>query len=208
MRFRILEIDDSKKLLKLSKIKKSFFAKKEDLSLFHFYEIKNNMYHVIFQIADEYLLGTKRSGNYLNVPFSQYINCFFFTNARLILIEDTEEAYIEDIKKFLKEKTNAIANYYEINKNSFEKLVRYLNGFIKKIEYHDKDGDDYEAEFVPIEKFLEINLNFTIDYISLNVDQQFISIYRNGKISVDNSDEEYLIKFAGAIINELEGSTF
>jgi hypothetical protein len=208
MRFRILEIDDSKKLLKLSKIKKSFFAKKEDLSLFHFYEIKNNMYHVIFQIADEYLLGTKRSGNYLNVPFSQYINCFFFTNARLILIEDTEEAYIEDIKKFLKEKTNAIANYYEINKNSFEKLVRYLNGFIKKIEYHDKDGDDHEVEFVPIEKFLEINLNFTIDYISLNVDQQFISIYRNGKISVDNSDEEYLIKFAGAIINELEGSTF
>jgi len=206
MRFRIFDVDDQIKLKKLSKVKKSFFSKKEDLSLFHFYEVKKSMFHAVFHITDEYLVGTKKSGNYLNVPFSQYINCFFFSDTKLMLIEEMEDAYLKDITNYLNKKTGSIINNYTLTKESLKSLVLKFNGLIKKIEYQDDFGDDYESEFMTYEQFLEINGKYTIEYISLNVGEQFISLYKNGRVSVDTSDEEFLLKFAEEVIYDLENS--
>lgn len=204
MRFNILQVNDQNKLKKLGGFKKSFFAKKDDINIFHYYEVENEMFHVVFRINDEHLLGTKKRGNYLNVPFTQYINCFFFLKSKLIVIEQIEEAYVYDIAQFIEEKTGSIISAFKFEKKHFQKMVNFFDGFIKKIEYYDEHEDDYEIDFADITQFNEINANYNIDYISLNVETQFISLYKSGRISVDNTSEEYLIKLIKDVVNELD----
>jgi hypothetical protein len=204
MIFKILQIDDQSRLKKLEKIKKSFFSKKkDDISLFHYQEVKKDMFHTIFHLNDEYLLGTKKIGNQTSVPFSQYINFFFFTNSCFCLIEDTDLVYLNEIKSYISNKTQAKVQEYTLSKDNFRNIVNRLGGFIKKIEYSNGE-DDFEKDFTSIDEFNVINDNYMIDYVSLNNNEYFISIYKSGKVSVSNSDEDYLMNFAEVIVDELD----
>ena len=204
MIFKIIKIDDQSRLKKLEKIKKSFLSKKkDDISLFHFQEVKKDMFHTVFHLNDEYLMGTKKIGNQTSVPFSQYINFFFFKNSRFCLIENTDNVYFNEIKNYISTKTQEQIQEYTLNKNDFGNIVNRLGGFIKKIEYSNGE-DDFEKGFTSLEDFNFINKDYFIDYVSLNNNEYFISIYKSGKVSVSNSDEDYLIDFAEVIVDELE----
>ncbi|WP_454844391.1 hypothetical protein [Priestia megaterium] len=206
MIFKIIKVDDQLQLGKLGKLKKSFFSlKKDDISLFHYQQVKENMYHVVFHSNDEYLLGTKKIGNQTSVPFSQYINFFFFSNSSYCLIESTDQVYFDEIKNYILQKTKSKVQEYSLEKEDFHNIVNRLGGFIKKMEYSDGE-EDFERSFTSIDEFNKINDEYSIDYISLNNEEYFISIYKSGKVSVGNSDEEYLIDFAEVIVNELEKS--
>lgn len=206
MIFKIIKVDDQLQLGKLGKLKKSFFSlKKDDISLFHYQQVKENMYHVVFHSNDEYLLGTKKIGNQTSVPFSQYINFFFFSNSSYCLIENTDQVYFDEIKNYILQKTKSKVQEYSLEKEDFHNIVNRLGGFIKKMEYSDGE-EDFERNFTSIDEFNKINDEYSIDYISLNNEEYFISIYKSGKVSVGNSDEEYLIDFAEVIVNELEKS--
>lgn len=207
MIFKILKVDDQSRLMKLGKVKKSFLSKKkDDISLFHFQEVKQDMFQTVFHSNDEYLLGTKKIGKQTSVPFSQYINFFFFADSFFCLIEDTDLVYLKEIKSYIAYKTEAAIQEYTLNKDDFNNIVNCLGGFIKKIEYSNED-DDFEKDFTSIDEFNEINTNYSIDYVSLNNNEYFISIYKSGKVSVSNSDEDYLLDFVEVIVDELDKST-
>ncbi|MEW5552131.1 hypothetical protein ABGT22_19700 [Peribacillus frigoritolerans] len=204
MIFKIVKVDDQSRLKKLGKIKKSFLSKKkDDISLFHYQEVKKDMFHTVFHLNDEYLMGTKKIGNQTSVPFSQYINFFFFNNSGFCLIENTDSVYLNEIKNYISKKAQEEIQEYKLSKDDFGNIVNRLGGFIKKIEYSDGE-DDFEKDFASIDDFNLINKDYLIDYVSLNNNEYFISIYKSGKVSVSNSDEDYLINFAEVIVDELD----
>src|SRR5690625_2782259 len=85
MKFSLLEVEQPKKLNLLSKNRINFFVKKEDVSLFHFNELDNNFIHVVFNISDEYQVGTKKLGSQINYSYSSLINFFYIPNNRYVL---------------------------------------------------------------------------------------------------------------------------
>ncbi|KIL80758.1 hypothetical protein [Bacillus badius] len=206
MIFNILTVDNQEKLKNLSKMKKSFFSlKKEDISLLHYSEVKKDMFHVVFHFRDEYLLGTKKIGNQTTVPFSEYINLFFFSNSSFCLIEETNDVYFAEIKNYINSKANSTIQNYKLNKDNIYSITKYIDGFIKKVEYSN-DGEDFEKDFTSFEEFSALNESCDIDYVSISNGEHFISLYRNGRISISNSDEDYLINFTKDIVDELEKS--
>lgn len=208
MRFKLLKVNNSDKLLKLSKIKRSFLSKKEDMSLFHYFEVEQDLFHIVMHINDEYLLTTKKNGNYMNVPFSHYINCFFLKNSHYFFIEDIGDGYINDITAYLSKKTNAEFDSIEFNNKQIEKLISYFPGFIRKVEYKNQYDDFVDYENITMNQFQNYNLELDIDFVTFLVNSNFISIYKNGKISVDNSEEEYVINFVKDVTYGLEKNTY
>lgn len=208
MRFKILKVNKSEKLLKLSKIKRSFLSKNEDLSLFHYFEVEKKLFHVVMHTNDEYLVGTKKNGNYMNVPFSQYINCFFLTTSEYFFVEDVGDAYINDITQYISKNTGAKFDSAILNNNQIESLVSFFSGSIKKVEYQDEDGEYVDYENISHSNFLFYNSQLDIDYINTLVDSHFVSIYKSGKISVDNNDENYIINFVKDVAHGLETNTY
>lgn len=185
----------------------SFFKNNDDdINLFHFNEIETGMFHIVYNIEDVYQVGTKRVGNQMNLPFRQFINCFFFIDNEYFLLEETIDQYREDLVKHVETKAGVAIKLKTLNNNDFVKLFSYLNGFIKRLEYVDENEVDYFLNSVSGKEFNEIAENYTLDRVTLLVEDQFVSIYRKGKISVDNSDEEYLIKFTKEIANAIHNN--
>ncbi|MCA1322455.1 hypothetical protein LC085_21500 [Bacillus tianshenii] len=203
MNFTLYEVDNPKRLKKLSVNKVNFFKKHEDVELFHFNEIEKEMFHIVYHIKDEYQLGTKRVGNQMNLPFTQFINCFFFLESNSFLVEEVLEEYQKDVTLQIQKKANVTIQRKAINNDHFLSVYTSLSGFIKKLEYVDEEESDFYLDSVDEDKFQEIVNEYKVDRLTMSVDEQFVSIYSNGRISVDNSDENYLIKFTRKIINAI-----
>ncbi|MGD6967826.1 hypothetical protein ACQCVP_15480 [Rossellomorea vietnamensis] len=203
MNFTLFEVDNPKRLKKLSVNKVNFFKKHEDIELFHFNEIEKDMFHIVYHIKDEYQVGTKRVGNQMNLPFTQFINCFFFLESNYFLLEEVLEEYQKDVSEHIQQKANVSIQRMAIDNNQFLCVYTSLAGFIKKLEYKNADEDDFYLDSVSEEKFKNIINEHTLDRLTMSVDGQFVSIYGNGRISVDNSDENYLIKFTRKVINAI-----
>ncbi|MCY9235804.1 hypothetical protein MOE84_20810, partial [Bacillus spizizenii] len=56
------------------------------------------------------------------------------------------------------------------------------------------------------EKLKNIANNYEIEKITMLVEDEFISIFQKGKISVNNSDDQYLIKFTREIVDAIKNS--
>ncbi|RYI26644.1 hypothetical protein EVU96_19970 [Bacillus infantis] len=204
MNFTLFEVDNPKRLKKLSVNKVNFFKKHEDIELFHFNEIEQEMFHIVYHIKDEYLVGTKRVGNQMNLPFTQFINCFFFLESNHFLVEEVLEEYQKDVTLHIQQKANVTIQRKDIINDHFLSIYTSLSGFIKKLEYIDEDENDFNLDSVGNEKFRKIINQYKVDRLTMSVDEQFVSIYSKGRISVDNSDENYLIKFTRKIINAID----
>ncbi|MGD6834272.1 hypothetical protein ACQCT5_19010 [Sutcliffiella halmapala] len=202
MNFTLFEVDNPKRLKKLSVNKVNFFKKHEDIELFHFNEIEKDMFHIVYHIKDEYLVGTKRVGNQMNLPFTQFINCFFFLESNFFLLEEVLEEYQKDLAEHIEQKANVSIQRVAIDNSQFLSVYTSLTGFIKKLEYKNEEEDFY-LDSVSEEIFKNIVNEYTLDRLTMSVDGQFVSIYSNGRISVDNSDEIYLIKFTRKVINAI-----
>lgn len=204
MNFTLYKVNDSRSLKGLGINKISFFKKQEDIEIFHFNEIEKDMFHIVYHIKDEYQVGTRRVGNQMNLPFTQFINCFFFLQNEYFLLEEVLKQYQKDVLTHIEKKAHVSIQPFILNNNHFLNLYTSLGGFIKKLEYIDEDEDDVYFNSVTREAFVNIiNSGNTIDRMTLSVEDQFVSIYQSGKVAVDNSDEKFLIKFTKEIVNAL-----
>ncbi len=204
MRFKIFKTKNAIHFKELSNIKRSFVSENEELSLFHYFEVEKDLFHVVMHINDEYLLGTKKSGNYMNVPFSQYINCFFLKNSKYFFIEDVGDAYIKDLIAYFTDKTGVTFESFIMTNHQIEKLISQFDAVIKKVEYQDEYEEYFDYENPSHDEFISYNNELQIDYISILCDSNFISIYKESKVSVDNSDQEYIINFVKEVAHGLE----
>ncbi|HDR7432660.1 hypothetical protein [Bacillus albus] len=203
MKFNIFKVSDSKKLLKITKKRTSFLAKKTGINTFHANELNHNFHHIVFHIPDEYNVGSKTGGNYINFPFSQYVNSFVFLDGNYFLVELINEGYTKEVLDYINQKTGVSFDKINFDSNVINRLVSTLNGKIKQVEYVNEEGDDQVLEHVKQEQFLQIVNNYDVEYVLLNVDDRLISLHNRGILSVDNSDEDYLIKFTEVIMNAL-----
>lgn len=199
-----LNISSQKKIFNIANQKRSFFKRNQkDVEIFHSNNIKNNMVHIVFHIPDEYHFGTKRKGPEVNVPFSQYINAFLFLDSSYFLLELVNMKYSEEIIQYISQKTRVKPQLSNLDRQNIEKIVYELNGFIKEIIYNTSDGEEETVNSIRFEEFQRINKENQIYSILLNVEDKFVSLKENGTISVNNSDDDYLIKFTEVIINAI-----
>lgn len=203
MNFNLFQTNNIKKLTKLAKEKPKFLSKKDEVDLFHVNKLNEKQLHLVFYISDEYQFGTKKSGERLNVPFNQYVNTFIFFDSHYFLIESINDKYTELISNYIELQTSSKIIKSKLNNGEISKIASRLEGFIKELEYSDGE-EDYTVESMPSEKLINLlSLDVNIDFLLLNVEDKLISISNYNKISVNNSDEDYLIKFTGEIVNAI-----
>lgn len=203
MNFILFEVDNPKKLKSLSKNKISFFKKDDDVSLFHFNKMENELFHVVFNISDEYMVSTKKLGNQHHFSYSSLTNFFFDVNSHTTLIEYINKEYLEEVLREIEKRTKSSIRVKNVTNEHFLILQKEFLGKIKKIEYTNSDEEFLEVENVG-NNFIEENINkITIEKMVVFYENQYLSVNSNGKISIDNSDQEYVIKFVKRLINEI-----
>lgn len=195
LNFTTVQVSNTKKIDSL--FKKTLFLKKmqsKDLSVIHSKVFNNDLNHVVFNVEDEYMLSTTKLGHKFNFPYSSWINTFYKHSSKLMFIEN--EAYefdkviISELEKYLD---------LSVTKNNFSnslyfKVFEEFKGIIKKCEYINKDDEPISLDFTKTEKFYEIiNKEYQIDFLTLNFEGKLISIYKSGKVTIDNNDENHLL---------------
>ncbi|WP_339161840.1 hypothetical protein [Siminovitchia sp. FSL W7-1587] len=204
MKFSLLKVDNPQKLIKLSKNKVSFLKKEDDVSLFHFNKFNNGLYHAVFNINDEYQIGTKKLGKQYNYPYSSLVNFFFTLESNFALVEYVNRKYQDEVINSVNNKTKAKIKKSVLDNSSIIKLIKNLGGSIKKFEYTNEADELLSQDFITKEEIYEIADSCTIDRALLLIDSQNVSFANNGDISVDNSDEVFLINFTKRIISTIE----
>lgn len=203
MNFILLKVDNPKKLKSLSKNKINFFRKDEDVSIFHYNQMDNGLFHVVFNISDEYVVSTKKLGHQHNFTYSSLSNYFFKLETNYTILEYINNEYLDEVLNEIRKKTKSIISIVEINNGHFLDIYDNLKGKIKKLAYTNQDEEFVELENInqgTLQKISEENL---IDSITFFFDNQYVSIKANGKISVDNSNQEYLVGFIERVLNAL-----
>lgn len=203
LKFSLLKVDNPQKLLKLSKNKVSFLKKEDDVSLFHFNKFDNGLYHAVFNINDEYQIGTKKLGKQYNYPYSSLVNFFFTLESKFALVEYVNRQYQDEVISSVNNNTKAQVKKSRLENSTIINLIRSLEGSIKKVEYTNEDEELLSKDFITKEGFYELAYSCTIDRVLLLVDNQNISFVNNGDISVDNSDETFLINFTKRILSTI-----
>lgn len=197
MKFTLFSVDTNNDFRKTKNLIK--FLSNDEISVFHFTEIDDHLTHVVFNLKDEYLFGTKLSGNHMNMPVNQYINAFYDDISNLVFLELINEKYIDVILKFLEKEEIKISSYQLTNKVIISVLEK-LNGFIKKIELYDECEEEFVYESVKRDFILDQikDENLIISYLLMLSDSNFISLTSTGVVSVNNNDINTLTKFVGA----------
>ncbi|GGN55048.1 hypothetical protein [Oceanobacillus indicireducens] len=185
-------------------IKKSwqlFSKKEEDVSLFNWNEIEKNKFHIVFHISDEYISRTKKGGNEKVLPFSQYINAFLIEDN--FFIETNNKNYLSLIINFLKTEHKLDPISMEIDNELLLEIIKQTNGFLKKFEYVNDEDNDFFEENLKYETLIKI-LNTPgneFEFVNFLYKNTFISIYRNGKISINSNDEDELLQIIEEVSN-------
>ncbi|WP_409175636.1 hypothetical protein [Brevibacillus fortis] len=177
----------------------------ENVELFHSNEMDSNIIHFVFHIKDEYQVGTKIGGSYFKLPISQYVNAFFHTKMGYFFAEMQNDSYLDNIGSYLETK-GVFLNNCTFSNSILLSLVRRLKGSIKSAEIRNSEGEEFYGPMKMFEVEEKVNQNFEIDYLSIIADQNFISIYKTGTVSVDNSSKDYLKRFIEEVSDVLENN--
>lgn len=201
MNFISYKVDNSRKLKKMKKEKPSYFKRGEKASVFLYNEQSNGLVHLILKLNDEYLIRTKLFDKYTSIPFDHYINVFFNIKNSNVFIEESLSAYLQVAVEFLEDR-NGVSIDRKILTN--EVFVNLTNKFVKdsnitRLEYINKEEDiDRELEFVSEEEFKKINQkDIVIEFMTWRFSDFYASANINGKIKLDNSNDEFLVKWLG-----------
>lgn len=207
MNFISYTVDNSKKLKKLKKEKPSYFKRGEKASVFLYNEQPNGLVHLILKLNDEYLIRTRLFDEYTSIPFDHYINVFFNIETSNIFIEESLSAYLQVAIEFLEEKNDVCINRKQLTNEVFLNLT---NKFIDKsqitrLEYVNNEDDiDKNLEFVSIKEFEELKQkDITIEFMTWRFHEFYASANINGKIKLDNSNDEFLVKWLGVFSNAI-----
>lgn len=204
MNFSLLKVNNPNKLKHLSKNKINFFKKEEDISLFHFNKFDNELYHAVFNVQDEYKVSTKKLGEQHNYVYSSLVNFFFLSGSSYAFVEYINKEYQEEVLNELMRRTRTKIELLKVNNELIKILYKDLDGIIKKINYTNEDGELLELDYVTEEKFNEIVYKNIVDDFTILFEGQFIKVSKEGRISVNNSDENYLINFTKRLINAID----
>ncbi|SDM16990.1 hypothetical protein [Bacillus sp. OK048] len=203
MNFTLLKIENSSKLKSLSKNKINFFKKDEEISLFHFNKLDNDLFHAVFNISDEYLVSTKKLGNQHNFIYSSLINFFFFLDNNFAIIEFINNEYQNDVLTDIKTRTKTSINIHKLDNELLLKIFHSLGGTIKKLYYSNDEDEYFELDYVKEDLLNKIANNNTIDSFTVLFEGQYASVSSQGRISVDNSNQEYLVNFIKRLLNAI-----
>lgn len=202
MEFSLIKIDKPNRLKKLSSNLSGFLAsQKEDISIFHYNELDNGLFHVVLNINDEYEIGTKKLGRQHNYPYSSLINLFFLPKYKYALIEYINENYLNDVLNFIRSKTKSELEISTINNSTITNMYNSLSGKVKKIEYTNTEGELFDKDFVDEKMFFDIVKDNNIDRVTLSIQDRMLSLTSTGKIVIDNSNEKFLINFTKRILS-------
>lgn len=202
MRFSLFRIIDSQAYKGILNIKPIYLSSDEELSIFHQNKLENGLLHVVYNINDEYRVGTKKVGSQYNLPISTYINTFYHVNSSLLFVEDQNDIYTREILNYLKSK-NIESENIELTNAFITKIIKNNNAHIKKLEYKNSEDEDIYLGPTPIDTFTKIvGENSIIDYVSLIIKQSFVSLHTKGIISIDSNNQEYLTNFLKELADE------
>ncbi|MEC1373364.1 hypothetical protein P9D39_03440 [Heyndrickxia oleronia] len=200
MNFALFKFDNKNFHFQNSEKKKTWklFSKKDDdVSLFNSTKISPKTYHIVFHISDEYIGGTKKGGEELKLPFSQYVNSFLTNN--ILFVENIQTNYVELIKKFIIDEYGETPRQIIFENNNFVEIIQRTNGFVKKLEYIDENDNDIEMESLEISELDKLENNWTIDYVNFLSNSTFLSLKKQGKLSINSNDEEKLLNIIEVI---------
>lgn len=203
MNFSLLKVEQPNRLKKISKNRISFLKKEEEVSLFHFNKLDNGLFHAVYNLRDEYKVGTKKLGIQHNYMYSSLINFFFLPNGQYAFIEYINHEYQEEVVAEIERKSNTTIQLVNINNEMFNHIYTELQGSIKRLNYSNEDGELLDSDYVTEEKFYQILKEYTIDDLTVLFENQFVTIKSNGRISVNNSDENYVYNFTKRILNAM-----
>lgn len=203
MNFSLLKVDNPNKLKSLSKNKFNFFKKDEDVSLFHFNKLENELFHAVFNINDEFVVSTKKLGNQHNYVYSSLINFFFLLNNDYAFLEYINKEYQNEVLTEINSRSRSNVNIQKLNNEFLLKINQSLNGIIKKLYYSNDEEEYFELDYVNEDSLKEIAAHSTIESLTILFDQQYVSVSREGKISVDNSNQEYVVNFIKRLLDAI-----
>lgn len=207
MNFITYKVDKPNNLKKMKKVKPSFFKRGSDASVFLYNEKANGLTHLILKLNDEYLIRTKLFNEYTAIPFDHYVNVFFSLENSNIFIEESLSAYLEVAVEFLEIENKINIERKTIDSDSFFNLTERFSAEsdITRLEYLNKETDEEETlNFVSLSEFKKLfKENIQIDFMNWRFKDFYASANRNGKIKLDNSNDEFLVKWLGVFSNEV-----
>lgn len=176
----------------------NLFSRKENesVSIFNITNLDNSTKHIVLNISDEFISGTKNTGNNLVVPFSQYVNSFLVDD--VFFIELVNESYENLIVDNFNKKHNAKLIKNELLSSEFIKITEALGGFIKKVEYINDDEDDFTEEAITLTRLKQIALNNKLDFLTFLIEDMYITLKSDCTISINTNDQEQLLEIIGA----------
>lgn len=199
MNFISYTVDNSKKLNKMKKSKPSFFRRGNKASVFLFNEKDNGIVHVILKLNDEYMIRTRLFEEYTSIPFDHYINVFYNSKNENMFIEESLTAYLDVAVDFLQTENDVSIERKQLSNEIFVELTDQFAGIsnITRLEYYDDEIDeDRTLEFVSFSEFSQIaKKNIKIDFMNWRFKDFYASANRNGKIKLDNSNDDFLVKW-------------
>lgn len=207
MNFITYESNNAKALKKLKKIKPSYFGRGDKANVFLYDEKSNGLTHVILKLNDEYLIRTKLFEEYTAIPFDHYINVFFNLKKPNIFIEESLSAYLDVAIEFLESESKINIKRKEIKNNSFINLNNrfYNSSQITRLEYLDKKTEsDVTLDYVSNAIWEGLSMSeIEIEFMNWRFPDFYASVGNNGKLKLDNSNDEFLIEWLGVFCNEI-----
>lgn len=194
MNFTAVSVSNSKKIDNLSK-NRFFFKKKEskNLSAVHSNTI-DDLRHVVFNIEDEYIVTTSKRGPQFNFPYSSLINTFYQYDSNLFLIEHENSSFDQIIIDELTNELKIKAEKKLFINNDYLCIHDKLNGKIKKMEYTNADEEFISRDYVDKNEFYRlVRDSVKIEFLTINFEDRYLSVKHDGKITIDNNDEKYLL---------------
>lgn len=202
--FNIFRTSDSSTFKKITQKKSKFLSSSNEVDLFHVNKLSSKQIHVVFFISDEYNFGAKKSGEFVTVPFNQYINAFLFSDSPFILVESINNNYSELVVKYLENITASNIELVALSNKQLLSIVKLLDSIIKEIEYEDKNNETQISNKVNSDLLEQIfQEDHDISYLLLNIDNKLFSVKNKTTISINNNDEDYLINFTEDLVNAI-----
>lgn len=185
----------------LKKTWKLFSKKDEDITLFNWTKISSNSYHIVFHISDEYFSGTQKGGEKLKLPFSQYFNTFLIND--VLYIETTNKNYLEVIKDFIENEYKIEPLPLKLENKVFTNVIRKTDSYVKKLEYINNQGEEFNDESPTLNSIHNISDENYIEFINFLSGNTFISLRREGVLSINTKDEDELLNIIEVLTNEI-----
>ncbi|WP_270619775.1 hypothetical protein [Paenibacillus macerans] len=196
MKFTLFSVDAGSDFTKTKHLIK--FLSDDELSIFHYVDFNEYLTHVVFHLKDEYLFGTKKSGNQVHMPVNQYINAFFDKRSNLVFLELINEKYCDEVLKFLGVEGIKL-HKYTITNNLIIGVLEKLKGFVKSVDVTDENDEEVSYESVKKETLQEIiDKECQINHILMLCGSYFVSMTNTGIVSINNNDLDTLTELVGA----------